>query len=65
MTPDPETLANRQAAQELIRAAARRGDPVCGALGALEAEARASGNGFEYVLGTAQDFRDEKEDEEL
>jgi|WetSurMetagenome_2_1015567.scaffolds.fasta_scaffold1711634_2 hypothetical protein len=62
--PDEHTLANRRAAMELARQAAMRGDPIAGALFELESAA-ATTHGGQFLATTAQDFRDEDEDDEM
>jgi len=62
--PDPDTLANRRAAMELARQAAQEGDGIAGALFELESIAHTiPGGGF--MATTAQDMRDEDEDDEI
>jgi hypothetical protein len=66
MTDSQDLLRNRWAELALIRAAAKRGNRVCAELQAIENEIRLCGlPGSDYMLGTAQDFRDEDEDDDL
>lgn len=61
--PDPDTIASREAAMDLVRRQARDGDSICRALLRLQEEAsRVPGGSF--VAGTGIDYADEEESED-
>lgn len=65
MTDSQDLLRQRWAELALVRERARRGDRLCAEAVNLEDEVRLSGPpGSGYVIGTAQDFRDEDEDDD-
>jgi len=60
---ESETITNRTAALNLARRNAARGDTICGSLFALESMASSVGLGF--MATTAQDWRDEDEEDDI
>lgn len=56
-------MSNRQAAMNAVRDAAMKGNGIAGALFELESAAHSAGLGF--IATTAQDFRDEDEDDNI
>ncbi len=59
-----DTIKNRKAMLDAARDAAIGGDPICGAMFALESLARGvHGGGF--IATTAQDWRDEDDDDDI
>ena len=60
-----ETIENRKAAMDLVRRQAISGDPICGALFELESLAHSMGGAASFMATTAQDWRDEDEDDDM
>jgi hypothetical protein len=60
-----EAIENRKAAMELARRQATAGDPICGALFQLESLAHSLGGAASFMAATAQDWRDEDEDDDI
>jgi hypothetical protein len=60
-----EVIENRKVAMDLARRQALSGDPVCGGLFALESLAHSMTGGATFMATTAQDWRDEDEDDEM
>lgn len=60
-----DTVENRIAAMDLVRRQAICGDPTCAALFELESVAHSMGPFGSFIATTAQDWRDEDEDDEI
>ena len=62
---DKNVIDNRKAAMDMAREQALSGDPVCGGLFELESLAHSLGGGASFMATTAQDWRDEDEDDDM